>query len=105
MTLLSVLLTATLTAAGISPSVALCLVIGANLGSGLLAMLNNSAANAAARRLAGQCTVKLVGSLIILPFAAFAGRDDRKLIAKSGTGDLFPRLLQPCTLAGHAAIC
>ncbi len=57
--LAAVLLTATLTAAGIiSFPVALCLVIGANLGSGLLAMLNNSAANAAARRVA----------LIILPF-------------------------------------
>ncbi len=43
--LAAVLLTATLTAAGIiSFPVALCLVIGANLGSGLLAMLNNSAA-------------------------------------------------------------
>ena len=48
---------------------ALCLVIGANLGSGLLAMLNNSAANAAARRVAlGSLLFKLVGSLIILPF-------------------------------------
>ena len=64
------LLTATLTAAGaISFPVALCLVIGANLGSGLLAMLNNSAANAAARRVAlGSLLFKLVGSLIILPF-------------------------------------
>ena len=49
--LAAVLLTATLTATGvISFPVALCLVIGANLGSGLLAMLNNSGANAAARR-------------------------------------------------------
>ncbi|EHD9963632.1 Na/Pi cotransporter family protein [Escherichia coli] len=61
---------ASLTAAGIiSFPVALCLVIGANLGSGLLAMLNNSAANAAARRVAlGSLLFKLVGSLIILPF-------------------------------------
>ncbi|QJQ16293.1 Na/Pi cotransporter family protein [Enterobacter hormaechei] len=66
----AVLLTATLTAAGvISFPVALCPVIGANLGSGLLAMLNNSAANAAARRVAlGSLLFKLVGSLIILPF-------------------------------------
>jgi phosphate:Na+ symporter len=64
------LLTATLTTAGIiSFPVALCLVIGANLGSGLLAMLNNSAANAAARRVAlGSLLFKLVGSLVILPF-------------------------------------
>ncbi len=67
--LAAVLLTATLTAAGIiSFPVALCLVIGANLGSGLLAMLNNSAAIAAARRVAlGSLLFKLVGSLIILP--------------------------------------
>ena len=68
--LAAVLLTATLTATGvISFPVALCLVIGANLGSGLLAMLNNSAANAAARRVAlGSLLFKLIGSLIVLPF-------------------------------------
>jgi len=68
--LAAVLLTATLTATGvISFPVALCLVIGANLGSGLLAMLNNSAANAAARRVAlGSLLFKLVGGLIVLPF-------------------------------------
>lgn len=68
--LAAVLLTATLTATGvIAFPVALCLVIGANLGSGLLAMLNNSAANAAARRVAlGSLLFKLVGSLIVLPF-------------------------------------
>jgi phosphate:Na+ symporter len=52
----------------ISFPVALCLVIGANLGSGLLAMLNNSAANAARRVALGSLLFKLVGSLIILPF-------------------------------------
>jgi len=68
--LAAVLLTATLTATGVIPfDVALCLVIGANLGSGLLAMLNNSAANAAARRVAlGSLLFKLVGSLLVLPF-------------------------------------
>ncbi len=68
--LAAVLLTATLTSTGvISFPVALCLVIGANLGSGLLAMLNNSAATASARRVAlGSLLFKLVGSLIILPF-------------------------------------
>ncbi len=99
--LAAVLLTATLTAAGIiSFPVALCLVIGANLGSGLLAMLNNSAANAAARRVAlGSLLFKLVGSLIILPFVhLLAETMGEVVIAKSGTGDLFPRLLQPCTL-------
>lgn len=68
--LAAVLLTATLTATGvISFDVALCLTIGANLGSGLLAMINNSAANAAARRVAlGSLLFKLVGSIIVLPF-------------------------------------
>lgn len=68
--LAAVLLTATLTSTGvISFDVALCLVIGANLGSGLLAMINNSAANAAARRVAlGSLLFKLVGSIIVLPF-------------------------------------
>lgn len=68
--LAAVLLTATLTSTGvISFPVALCLVIGANLGSGILAMINNSAANASARRVAlGSLLFKLVGNLIILPF-------------------------------------
>ncbi|AXF78113.1 Na/Pi cotransporter family protein [Erwinia tracheiphila] len=68
--LAAVLLTATLTATGvISFKVALCLVIGANLGSGLLAMLNNSASNAAGKRVAlGSLLFKFIGSLIVLPF-------------------------------------
>ncbi len=79
--LAAVLLTATLTTAGvISFPVALCLVIGANLGSGLLAMLNNSAANAAARRVAlGSLLFKLVGSLIILPFVHVLATTMQKL--------------------------
>jgi phosphate:Na+ symporter len=74
--LAAVLLTATLTSTGvISFDVALCLVIGANLGSGLLAMINNSAANAAARRVAlGSLLFKLVGSLIVLPFVHILAR-------------------------------
>ncbi|MBV7406485.1 Na/Pi cotransporter family protein [Enterobacter sp. ENT03] len=84
--LAAVLLTATLTAAGvIAFPVALCLVIGANLGSGLLAMLNNSAANAAARRVAmGSLLFKLVGSLAILPFVyPLAGAMDRLPLPES----------------------
>lgn len=67
--LAAVLLTATLTATHvIAFDVALCLVIGANLGSGLLAMLNNSTATAAARQVAlGSLLFKLIGSVIILP--------------------------------------
>ncbi|MCE0490197.1 Na/Pi cotransporter family protein [Pantoea sp. Mb-10] len=68
--LAAVLITATLTAAGvISFKVALCLVIGANLGSGLLAMINASTANAAGKRVAlGSLLFKLIGSLAVLPF-------------------------------------
>ncbi|WP_192459167.1 Na/Pi cotransporter family protein [Musicola keenii] len=68
--LAAVLLTATLTASGvISFQVALCLVVGANLGSGLLAMINSSAMNEAARRVAlGGLLFKLAGSLLVLPW-------------------------------------
>ncbi len=67
--LAAVLITATLTATSvISFQVALCLVIGANLGSGLLAMLNNSTANAAGKRVAlGSLLFKFIGCLVILP--------------------------------------
>ncbi len=51
--LAAVLLTATLASSGvISLKVALCLVIGANLGSGLVALLGAAAQDSAARRLA-----------------------------------------------------
>ncbi|MDX5628267.1 MULTISPECIES: Na/Pi cotransporter family protein [unclassified Brenneria] len=68
--LAAVLLTATLTATGmISFQVALCLVIGANLGSGLLAVLNNSASNAAGKRVAlGSLLFKFIGCVLVLPF-------------------------------------
>ena len=68
--LAAVLITATLTAAGvISFKVALCLVIGANLGSGLLAMINASGSNAAGKRVAlGSLLFKLIGSIAVLPF-------------------------------------
>ena len=79
--LAAVLLTATLTAAGvISFPVALCLVIGANLGSG------------------GQPD----HSAVCTP----AGEPDgQSLSAESGTGDLLPRLLQPGALSGDGAVC
>lgn len=68
--LAAVLITATLTATGvIAFKVALCLVIGANLGSGLLAMINASGSNAAGKRVAlGSLLFKLIGSIAILPF-------------------------------------
>lgn len=69
-------------------------MIGANLGSGLLAMLNNSAANAAARRVAlGSLLFKLVGSLIILPFVHPLANLMDNLSAEGRAGDLLPRLL------------
>ncbi|MFP3408770.1 Na/Pi cotransporter family protein, partial [Pseudomonas sp. SIMBA_065] len=44
-------------------------VIGANLGSGLLAMINASGSNAAGKRVAlGSLLFKLIGCVFILPF-------------------------------------
>ena len=81
--LAAVLLTATLASSGvISLKVALCLVIGANLGSGLLALIGTVAQNAAARRLAfGSLAFKLAGALLILPFAPLLARGLPVLIA------------------------
>lgn len=74
--LAAVLLTATLASSGvISLKVALCLVIGANLGSGLLALAGTVAQNTAARRLAlGSLAFKLAGALLILPFTSLLAR-------------------------------
>lgn len=68
--LAAVLITATLTATSvISFKVALCLVIGANLGSGLLAVLNSSASHVDGKRVAlGSLLFKFIGCLIVLPF-------------------------------------
>ena len=98
----AVLLTATLTASGvISLKVALCTVIGANLGSGLLAMINASGQNAAGRRVA-------LGSLLFAG-GVRAGAAVRRLSGgcdgsvarrQRRTGDLFPRVLQPDPLHG-----
>jgi len=79
--LAAVLLTATLTASGvISLKVALCLVIGANLGSGLLATINTSGQNAAGRRVAlGSLLFKLLGSALVLPFVSYLADAMEKL--------------------------
>ena len=71
--LAAVLLTATLAASKvISLKVALCLVVGANLGSGILAMLSATAQNAAGRRVAlGSLLFKLVGCILVLPFVSY----------------------------------
>lgn len=71
--LATVLITATLAATHvIAFKVALCLVVGANLGSGLLAMLNSSTANAAGKRIVlGNLLFKFIGLLLVLPFINF----------------------------------
>lgn len=67
--LAAVLLTATLAGAElISLPVAIGLVIGANIGSGLLAFLSTSMQNAAGRQVAlGSLLYKLIGLLLIIP--------------------------------------
>ncbi|EHD19934.1 MULTISPECIES: Na/Pi cotransporter family protein [Brenneria] len=74
--LAAVLLTATLTASGvISLEVAMCLVIGANLGSGILTIISASAQNAAGRRVAlGSMLFKLMGCLVVLPMVEILSR-------------------------------
>ncbi|SEH90881.1 Na/Pi cotransporter family protein [Pseudomonas fuscovaginae UPB0736] len=67
--LAAVLLTATLAGAGvIGLPVAIGLVIGANIGSGVLAFLSTSMQNAAGRQVAlGSLLYKLIGLLLIIP--------------------------------------
>ena len=67
--LAAVLLTATLAGAElISLPVAIGLVIGANIGSGLLAFLSTSMQNSAGRRVAlGSLLYKLIGLLLVIP--------------------------------------
>lgn len=67
--LAAVLLTATLTGAGlISLPVAIGLVIGANIGSGVLAFLNSSLQSPAGRRVAlGSLLYKVIGLLLVMP--------------------------------------
>ncbi|OTP70018.1 Na/Pi cotransporter family protein [Caballeronia sordidicola] len=81
--LAAVLLTATLASSGvISLKVAVCLVVGANLGSGLLAVIGTMGQNQAGRRLAlGNLFFKLVGALIVLPFAPWIAQGLGAVIA------------------------
>ncbi|MEH6365102.1 MAG: Na/Pi cotransporter family protein [Pseudomonas marincola] len=67
--LAAVLLTATLAGAGlISLPVAIGLVIGANIGSGLLAFLTSSLQTPAGRRVAlGSLLYKIIGLLLVIP--------------------------------------
>lgn len=68
--LAAVLLAATLATSGIiSLKVALCLVIGANLGSGITALLSAASQNVAGRRVAlGSMLFRLSGAIVVLPF-------------------------------------
>ncbi len=65
-----VLLTATLASTGmVPPTVALGLVLGANLGSGLLAVLTTARAPVVERRLPiGNLVFKALGCLLVIPF-------------------------------------
>ncbi|MNO65494.1 PhoU domain protein [compost metagenome] len=67
--LAAVLLAATLaTSKVISLQVALCLVVGANLGTGILALLSSTSQNAAGRRVAlGSLLFKIAGCILVLP--------------------------------------
>ncbi len=67
--LAAVLITATLASADlVSLPVAIGLVIGANIGSGVLALLNSSLQSAAGRRVAlGSLLYKIIGLLLIMP--------------------------------------
>ena len=69
-----VLLVATLAGAGVFPiGVALGLVLGANVGSGVLAVLSTLNANVATRRLPlGSLACKVAGVLLALPFLPWA---------------------------------
>ena len=69
--LAAVLLTATLVGAGvIGLPVAIGVVIGANIGSGVLALINTSMQSAAGRRVAlGSLLYKLIGLLLVVPLS------------------------------------
>ena len=72
-----VLLTATLASSGVVPlDVALGLVLGANLGSGILAMITTAKSPVEARRVpAGNFIFKLVGCLVAAPFIGWLLRE------------------------------
>lgn len=68
--LAAVLLTATLSVAGLVPLyISLSIVIGSNIGSGLLAMIGSSQQTGSARQVAlGSLLFKLIGAIMILPW-------------------------------------
>lgn len=68
--LAAVLLTATLAATGLVPLyIALCIVIGSNLGSGFLALMSSRGQGAISRRLVlGSLLFKIIGCLLVVPW-------------------------------------
>ncbi|WP_140919325.1 Na/Pi cotransporter family protein [Limnobaculum xujianqingii] len=70
--LAAVLLTATLAATGLVPlNIALCIVIGSNLGSGFLALLSSRGQGATSRRLVlGSLLFKIIGCVLVVPWIA-----------------------------------
>ncbi|WP_334469276.1 Na/Pi cotransporter family protein [Arsenophonus sp. PmNCSU2021_1] len=68
--LAAVLLTATLSVAGLVPLyISLSIVIGSNIGSGLLAMIGSSQQSGSARQVVlGSLLFKLIGAIMILPW-------------------------------------
>jgi phosphate:Na+ symporter len=104
-----VLLTAAFVASGvISLKVALCLVIGANLGSGIVAVVATAGAGHASRRVAlGNLMFKLVGcvlTLALLPWIEFGlamiDPDPQRLVVNFHTAF---NLLLAATLLGFTA--
>ena len=83
-----VLLTATLASSGVVPlDVALGLVLGANLGSGILAMITTAKSPVEARRVpAGNFIFKLVGCLVAAPFIGLLLREIPALQANPQQG-------------------
>jgi phosphate:Na+ symporter len=81
-----VLLTATLATSNvISLNVALGLVLGANLGSGLLAMANTMAAAPEARRVSlGNLLFRLIGCVIVIPLLPYIDTLDGRFDIEDG---------------------
>ena len=81
------LLTAALASSGVVPmDVALGLVLGANLGSGLLAMLSTLGAETATRQVPlGNFFFKVMAALIVAPFAPLWLQHARPLVAEPAT--------------------
>jgi phosphate:Na+ symporter len=85
--LATVLLTATMAAAGLVPlESALGLVLGANLGSGLLAVLTTARSAIEVRQVPlGNFVFKAIGVLVLAPFAAVWLRFARPYVAEPAT--------------------